>query len=122
MSGHSVKITELAVRNANIRSVHITVNDPGNMIPWNPVKSHFVRNLHQFRRRNILKQKLPFRCGEEFAGNGSFKKVDGFHMENEGLSDPLSITPRTGAKFSGNTAQSQVLIFLPVSLISAAQI
>lgn len=60
MAGTAIKITELAVGDANIGGVRVPVNDPGDNIAGDVVLPQMIAHIHQISRCCIFKEKYPF--------------------------------------------------------------
>src|SRR5688572_14736173 len=81
MTGYTKKITELAIGNTNIRSVYITVDNPGNFIAGLMVLPDFITNIHEFTGWYFLKQILSFRGCEELQRKGFFQQLVCIHFQ-----------------------------------------
>jgi hypothetical protein len=60
MARYAIEIAKLAIGNAHIGSVYISVNLPRYFTLGNLFFSHFVRYKHQFSQRCMLKKKNTF--------------------------------------------------------------
>jgi hypothetical protein len=60
MTGDTIKIAELTIRQTNIGGIDIPIDLPGDPIPRNLLHTQAVGHMHEFRKWGVLKKKEPF--------------------------------------------------------------
>src|SRR5688572_18354320 len=70
-----VKVAEFTVRNANICSINIPVDNPGHKIILLTLFSQFIANNHQLRSGSMQKKKFSFCCTQKIAVKGPLQQL-----------------------------------------------
>jgi hypothetical protein len=82
MPGDTVEIAEFAIGDADIRSVHIPVDLPGDTTVRYLFLTQFITHIHQVRQRRVMVQKHTFLYGKKL-------KIQGFLIKRSQLSSVI---------------------------------
>jgi len=99
MTGHAVKVAELAVCNAYVSRIHIAVDDPCYFIVGMKMLPYVIRNCHEFGKRSMFKKELPFTAGEKIKLQGTLQKKVNFHGIKMKIKTGLTMKNRNGKSF-----------------------
>jgi hypothetical protein len=79
VTGDAIEITELTIRDADVRGIHVAIDLPGYFAMWHLLFAQFIGDVDQIGQGGMMIQMQPLFKREEFEPGGFTIKICEIH-------------------------------------------